>query len=102
MSNLYTIVCRDKPGSKSIRMEKLAEHLAHVTSVIDRIKIAAPLRDEGEEEFTGSLLVVTANDLADAHAFLEADPYFKAGIWREVVIDRLGFAAGEWVGGITW
>lgn len=102
MSNLYTIVCRDKAGSKSMRMEKLAEHLAHIESVIDRVKIAAPLRDEDEQEFTGSLLVVTATDLADAHLFLEADPYFKAGIWQDVVIDKLGFAAGDWVGGITW
>jgi len=83
-------------------MEKLAEHLAHIETVIDRIKIAAPLHDEDEAEFVGSMLVVTANDIADARAFIEADPYFRAGVWREVVIDKLGFAAGEWVGGITW
>ena len=95
MSDLYAIVCRDKDDTKSMRMEKLAEHLAHVETVIDRIKIAAPLRDQDEEEFTGSSLIVTAVDVADATAFIESDPNFKAGIWREIVVDKLGFAAGD-------
>lgn len=102
MTDLYTIVCRDVAGSKSTRMEKLAEHLAHIKTVADRIKIAAPLRDEQEQEFTGSLLVISALDLEDARAFIEADPYFEAGIWRDITIDKLGTTAGDWVGGIPW
>lgn len=102
MSNLYTVVCRDKAGSKPIRIENLPQHLAHIKTVADRIKIAAPLRDEAEEEFTGSLLVVVASDLQDARALIEADPYFAAGIWSDITIDKLGTSAGEWVGGIPW
>jgi len=83
-------------------MEHLADHLAHIKTVADRIKIAAPLRDEDESEFLGSLLVVTATDLAGARTFIEADPYFKADIWSEITIDKLGTSAGDWVGGIPW
>jgi len=66
------------------------------------IKLAAPLRDDAEEEFTGSLLVITASSIADARAFIEDDPYYKAGIWADVRIDKLGISAGDWVGGKPW
>jgi uncharacterized protein YciI len=102
MENLYLIVCRDVDDSKPARMELLAQHLAHIKTVGDRIMVAAPLRDEQEQAFTGSLLVITALDHADARAFIEADPYFGAGIWRDISIDKLGTTAGDWVGGIPW
>lgn len=102
MSDLYSIVCRDKPGSKPTRMAHLADHLAHIEAVLDRIKLAAPLRDDAEQDFTGSVLVVTASSIADARAFIEADPYFKADIWESVQVDKLGMAAGDWVGGKPW
>ena len=102
MENLYVIVCRDVDESKAGRMDKLTEHLAHVKSVVNRIKIAAPLRDDDELEFTGSLLVLTAMSIEDAQSFIEADPYFAANIWRDITIDKLGTAAGDWVGGIPW
>lgn len=102
MTHLYSIVCRDVDDSKTTRMEKLAEHLQHIKSVAERIKMAAPLRDDQEQEFTGSLLVITALDSEDARAFVEADPYFSAGVWRDITIDKLGTAAGDWVGGIPW
>lgn len=102
MTKLYTIICTDKTGSKAIRMEHLAPHLKHIEAVADRIKLAAPLRDEDEQEFTGSLLVISASDDKDARAFIESDPYFAADIWDDVRIDRLGTAAGDWVGGIPW
>jgi hypothetical protein len=102
MSDLYTIVCRDKPGSKPTRMERLADHLAHIDTVFDRIKIAAPLRDDADDAFTGALLVITATSIADARAFIEADPYYEANIWESVQVDKLGMSAGEWVGGKPW
>lgn len=102
MSGLYTIVCRDKSGSKPTRMALLNDHITHIDTVFDRIKIAAPLRDDADEAFTGALLVITATSIADARAFIEADPYFKAEIWESVQIDKLGMSAGEWIGGKPW
>lgn len=102
MTDLYTIICRDSPNSKPTRMEHLADHLAHIEKVMDRLKLAAPLRDETGQTFTGALLVITASSIGDARAFIEADPYFKAGIWAGIEIDKLGTSAGEWVGGKSW
>ena len=101
MSKLYAIITTDKPGVGSIRMEKLREHLAHVEEHLDRMTIAGPLRNEAGD-FEGSFLIVKADSEADARAFLEEDPYYKADIWSEIRIHAFSAAAGEWVGGKTW
>lgn len=101
MSKLYAIITHDKPGASAIRMEKLKEHLAHIEAGLDRLAVAGPLRDE-EGNFTGSLLVVKAESMAEARALLESDPYYKADIWSDIEIRALNAAAGDWVGGKAW
>ena len=101
MTDLYAIICRDKPNSKEKRMVGLKAHLAHLDEVFDRVSIACPLHDESGG-FTGSMLVISATDLADAREFIEGDPYYKADIWESIQIDRIGVTAGSWVGGKPW
>jgi uncharacterized protein YciI len=48
------------------------------------------------------LLVVKAASVAEAHALVEADPYFKADFWTSVDIQPFWGVAGAWVGGKTW
>ena len=101
MSDLYAIYCRDKPNSKEKRMVGLKTHLAHMDEVFDRVSIACPLHNE-EGGFAGSMLVISAEDLADARAFIEGDPYHNADIWESIEINRVGVTAGSWVGGKPW
>ena len=44
MSELYTIICRDKADTKPARMAGLKEHLAHMDEVFDRV-YARPTAD---------------------------------------------------------
>ena len=101
MAELFAITCRDESGSKDARMAGLKAHLAHMDEVFDRVSFAGPLHD-AEGNFSGSLLVISAADFDDAQAFLESDPYYAAGIWESVQIDRIGVMAGSWVGGKPW
>jgi uncharacterized protein len=101
MSQAYAIVARDKPNMKATRMELLKDHLAHIETQLDRLLVAGPMRD-ADGAFVGSLLVLRADSVEDAAAFLERDPYFAAGIWAEVTISAFNAAAGQWVGGKTW
>lgn len=101
MSEFYVIYCRDKADTKPVRMAGLKEHLSHLDEVFDRVAVACPLHSE-DGDFSGSLLVISAEDKADALAFLEADPYHRAGIWDSVEISRIGVKAGSWVGGKPW
>lgn len=97
---LFAIRCLDDEGSAELRQRHLAAHLAHVEARISQYAVAGPLR-QGEET-VGSLLVMEAGDTAEARARIEADPYFAAGVWRDIAIEEFLAVAGEWVGGITW
>lgn len=101
MSEFYAIYCRDKSESTPIRMAKIKDHLAYLDTVFDRVALACPLLAE-DGSFSGSLVVLSAKDKADAEAFMAADPYFQAGIWESLEIKRLGIMAGSWVGGKPW
>jgi uncharacterized protein YciI len=98
---LFAVHALDGPGAAEKRSIHIAAHLAHVEANIARYAVAGPLRD-GEGEVTGSLLVIDADDLADARAFLGEDPYAQAELWAEVRVHAFSAAAGDWVGGVTW
>lgn len=101
MSSTYAIYATDRSDAGSLREDKLLEHLHHVEKHLDRLLVAGPLRDE-KGNFTGSLLIVKAENEADARAMLEQDPYFGADLWSQIEIKAFGAVAGDWVGGKTW
>jgi uncharacterized protein YciI len=97
----FAIWCHDRPDSSAVRTASRDAHLAHVEAHIDRYLVAGPLRDAAGE-VAGSLLIVTADNVEDARAFLGTDPYFTADLWQSIDIRAFNPAAGDWVGGVTW
>lgn len=104
MTTYFTILCYDASNSKSIRMDKLDEHMQHMQHmgrVIEKVAVASPLKDD-DANFIGSLVVVQADNKAEAEKLLKDDPYYQAGVWERYDIFTFGPAAGEWVGHISW
>lgn len=98
---IFAVINRDAPGSGPLREAHLAEHLAHVEATMERYRIAGPLK--GPDGATnGSLVILEATDEAQARAFVEADPYYCAGVWAQIEIVPFLPVAGEWVGGAAW
>lgn len=97
----FAIICWDAPDSAAARASARDAHSARIESIIDRLSIAGPLKD-ASGAFTGSLVIVKADDEAGARAILEADPYFTAGVWARFEISEFVPAAGEWIGGKIW
>jgi uncharacterized protein len=50
----------------------------------DRIKIGGPLLAPDGERMIGSMLIVEAENEAEARALLAEDPYAKAGLFQSV------------------
>lgn len=96
----YAVISWDAPEAGALRAEHLAAHLAYAETVLDRIAVGGPMRD-GDAYF-GSLIILKADNEVDARAVLEADPYFKAGVWARTEIRPFRAVIGEWVGGKTW
>ena len=79
-----TLICIDKPGALQLRLDNRPAHLAHIQST-GVVEMAGPFLDEGGQ-MTGSLIVLEVPDLDAAHAWAEADPYAKAGLFESVSI----------------
>lgn len=87
----YFIHARDVAQSLDKRMAARPAHLARLKQLRDegRLLVAGPLpaidsEDPGPAGFTGSMVVVSFDSLADARAWADADPYVEAGVYEQV------------------
>jgi uncharacterized protein YciI len=98
---LVAFYCKDKDYSdQRLRLEQLSAHLKWVEANMDVIKVAGPLKEEGN--IVGSLYVLEASSVSEATALLRTDPYYKAGIWLTMESEEFSAYAGCWVGGANW
>jgi len=102
VTHTYFFYCIDKPDSAALREQFLTEHLSYIEKILDHLEVAGPLRDEGSEEIIGSCFVFNVDTRRKAEQLLHDDPYYQAGIWRQVTCHRFNPAAGSWVGGTAW
>jgi len=79
----------DAPGTAARRLEIRPEHKAYLAAVAERIAFAGPLLDDAGA-MTGSLLVIDFADRAAALAWLDAEPFTRAGVYgsRQVMAFR--------------
>jgi uncharacterized protein YciI len=97
----FAIIAWDAPNSAAARASARDAHFARIESIMDSLAIAGPLKDAAGN-FTGSLVIVKADDEAAALAILHGDPYFAAGVWQRFEIHDFLPAAGTWIGGKVW
>ncbi|WP_371185373.1 YciI family protein [Thalassotalea maritima] len=90
---LYMIYSEDVDNSLEKRLSVRDKHLARLKDMQQqgRLVIAGPLpaidcNDPGQSGFTGSLLVLEFDSLADAKTWAEADPYIDAGVYKNVTV----------------
>ncbi|WP_165964232.1 YciI family protein [Actinomadura sp. KC216] len=89
MSVHYVVLCRDVPGSASLRRAVLAEHRRYVDERAGLIRFSGPLLDADGETRRGQLFVLDVPDREAAEAFIAADPFTRAGVFATVEIDPL-------------
>lgn len=89
----YAIISEDISESLAKRKSARPAHLARLQALKDtgRLLIAGPhpaidSDDPGNAGFTGSLVVAEFNNLNDAQAWANDDPYVAAGVYAKVVV----------------
>jgi len=91
---LWAISRKAAPDFAAKRETGLQAHLDYLHSQEKILVVSgATLTDDGKE-VTGSLLVVNVNSRAEAKAFVDADPFQKAGMFTGVTITRM--RKGQW------
>jgi len=90
---LYAIISEDVPNSLAARKSARAQHLARLVELKEqaRLFVAGPhpavdSSDPGEAGFSGSLVIAEFQDLEQAQAWADADPYIDAGVYAKVVV----------------
>lgn len=80
---LFSFYAMDKEDSLELRKQTRPAHLEHLSAAANfnlRVVAGSPmLNDNGD--MIGSLVVVDADNKADAEAFFAADPYQLAGLF---------------------
>jgi len=82
------------PNFAAMREKGLQTHLDYLHSQKKILVVSgATLTDDGKE-VVGSLLIVNVGSRAEAKAFVDNDPFQKAGMFTNVTITRM--RKGQW------
>ena len=82
---LFAIHCFDKADHLQVRMDTRAAHLDHLKAVRSHIFAAGPTLDNDGKP-NGSLIIVEYDDIAEAQALADTDPYKAAGLFERVTV----------------
>ncbi|WP_426357138.1 YciI family protein [Pseudocolwellia sp. HL-MZ19] len=89
----YLIYSEDVENSLSLRMSVREKHLDRLRALQDegRLLVAGPCpaidsENPGDAGFTGSLVIAEFNNLSEAQAWADVDPYIDAGVYKKVIV----------------
>lgn len=92
---LYIIYGEDREdGAAAIRQAKTPEHLAYLDRHKHAIVLAGALLTDDAGKRVGSVSVINVKDRAAAEAFVAAEPFRNAGLYRSIKISRM--RKGQW------
>lgn len=89
----YLIYSEDVENSLEKRLAVREHHIARLTDLQDqgRLLVAGPCpaidsNDPGAAGFTGSLVIAEFDNLTQAQAWADVDPYIAAGVYKKVTV----------------
>ena len=82
---LFVYIGRDSDRGGELRPTHRPAHLDHIATLGDRVRFGGPLIGEDGKP-CGSLVLLEADDLADARKAAESDPYLLRGIFASVEV----------------
>ncbi len=82
----FAIVCLDKPDHGHLCAENRPAHIAYLNANLGHMLLAGPFLSEDGERPVGRLLIMEYDDLDQARAFAEGNPYARAGLFESVTI----------------
>jgi uncharacterized protein YciI len=84
----YLVETHHRPDNEETRNNLRPEHLAYLDANVSKLLAAgAKLNDDGSVA-PGSFYIVDTEDRAAAEAFMNGEPYSRAGLFERVVYTR--------------
>ncbi len=91
----YFLYCRDKPGSQRLRQELGEAHWSFMDGYADAMIARGPTLTPDGQVATGSMHIVDLPDDEAARRFAFDEPYYRGGVFGEVMIRRWRNALGR-------
>lgn len=91
---LFVMYGLDGPEGPEVRRTTRPAHLNWINENATKVRAAGPMMCEDGSRPVGSLLIIEADDLLSAQAFLREDPYTVAGLWARTDIRPFNWIAG--------
>ena len=83
----FAVVCWDRPNVGELRERTRHSHLDYLKAHAGTIRIGGPF-ESAEGAIVGTLFIIDAADEAEARAFVDAEPFHKAGVFESVRLRR--------------
>jgi uncharacterized protein YciI len=94
---LYFVYLEDIAENADIRSRLLDAHMEHIGNYVEHIQLGGPIMRSGSESQAGGILIVEAESEASVKDMIQADPYFKAGLWQEIKVHPFREILNRWV-----
>ncbi|MFD3999266.1 YciI family protein [Streptomyces rubiginosohelvolus] len=82
----FYVYAPDQPDVADQLMELSEEHWSYMDRFEDRLILRGPTVSDDGEEHTGSVHVVDLADRAAAERFAREEPFWKAGLYRDLTV----------------
>ena len=93
---LFAFICKDKPREGlELRLANRPDHVAWLEGLGSVLKFAGPFMDDAGEEMRGSLVVIEAENIAEARAISAQDPFYKMGVFERVDVHAWKWTIGN-------
>lgn len=81
----------DGPDGAAIRTELRADHESYLENNANSVIVRGPLLDDEGENGIGSVLLLDIPDMDAARAFMENEPFYRAGCYTNITFHRWRF-----------
>lgn len=85
----YFIYRLDKPGTQTLRSQTRPAHLEYAETLGPKLVFAGPTLEADEKTMNGSVWVVEADNMQEAEAMSQADPYEQVDLFASKTIQPL-------------
>ncbi len=84
----YFFYCRDKPGTAAERKAIVEEHWSFMDQYANSMIARGPTVTDDGAAITGSMHMLDLPDAEAARVFAYEEPYYKAGVYADVLVRR--------------
>jgi uncharacterized protein YciI len=100
---LILAFCQDSPLAREGRSGRFVPHMRHLVSVMQCIRVAAPLATADDavvsegDRLVASVFVLESASLGAASDLMAADPYTSPDVWQCVSLFTVNDESGQWL-----